>query len=41
VHFHLLAFLDEERHADLESSLEGGEFGDAAAGGIAADAGSV
>jgi hypothetical protein len=37
--FDLFAFLNEEGDTDLESGFEGGGFGDAAAGGIAADAG--
>ncbi len=34
----LFAFLDEEGHTDFEAGFEGGRFGDAAAGGVAAHA---
>jgi len=36
--FDLLALFDEQRHADLETGLERGGLGHAAAGGVAADA---
>ena len=38
VHLHFLAFLDEERHADLEAGLERRRLGHAAAGRVAAHA---
>ena len=39
VDLHPLAFLDEQRHADLEPGLERRRLRDAAAGGVAAHAG--
>ena len=38
MHLHLLGFLDETRHTDIETVLERGDLGDTAAGGIAAHA---
>src|SRR5688572_12419975 len=39
VHLHALAFLDEQRHANLQSRLEPGQLGHSAACRVAADAG--